>query len=396
LKEFRATDPQMTDIAFINNTSETFTPTHSGAISTWIWENCRAAHRAGKRPHVITQPCEHAPYDLPETVFVNYPRLPKTKVGVLMHRVERKLDGWRHLRQRTFAQRIVQTLRDRELQHHTLVLHNDPELATYLARRFPRTRIVHHFHNQQPCKPHYRSQLGKNRVTVTAVSDFTARWNETYYGLPAGSIRTIHNGVDSSRFVPSVPGGRVERILVNFCGRTCVEKAPDLLLKAANTLGDRHDKFAVQIIGANHWGRFELDDYQRELQSLAEQAERQGVMIYRPGFLSRDAMPAALAKAHVHVVPSRWDEPCALTILEGMAAGMAIVASRTGGTPELVGDAGLLFERDRVDELAGHLRQLIDNDSLRTDLARRARERAMTFTWDRTWSQFDALAGGTN
>lgn len=386
----------MPDIVFINNTSETFTPTHSGAISTWIWENCRAAHRAGKRPHVITQSCTHTPYDLPEAIFLDYPRLPATRIGTIAFRLERKLDGWRHVRQRMFANRIVRLIRSRGLDRCAFVLHNDPELATWLARRFPEARIIHHFHNQQPCKPYYRRQLGRHNVVVTAVSDFTARWNEEYYGLPKNSIQTIHNGVDSARFSPGPVPAKADPVLINFCGRTCVEKAPDLLLKATETLGDQREKFAVQIIGANHWGRFEMDDYQRELQSLAAQNQQKGITIRTPGFLSRDAMPAALAKAQVHVVPSRWDEPCALTILEGMAAGLAIVASRTGGTPELVGDAGLLFERDQVEQLAAHLRKLIDNESLRTDLGRRARVRAEAFTWDATWARFDALAGGTH
>jgi glycosyltransferase involved in cell wall biosynthesis len=93
------------------------------------------------------------------------------------------------------------------------------------------------------------------------------------------------------------------------------------------------------------------------------------------------------------VVPSRWDEPFALTILEGMASGLASVVSRTGGAPEVVGDAGLLFERDSVEGLADQLRRLLFDQELRTAYARKARERAEQFTWNKTWGQFRAAMG---
>lgn len=53
-------------------------------------------------------------------------------------------------------------------------------------------------------------------------------------------------------------------------------------------------------------------------------------------------MREVLRTADVVVVPSRWAEPFALTALEGMAAGAAVVASDIGGIPEAVGTAGIL------------------------------------------------------
>ena len=76
-----------------------------------------------------------------------------------------------------------------------------------------------------------------------------------------------------------------------------------------------------------------------------------------------------------------------------MASGLATVASATGGTPEVVGEAGFLFERDSVDGLADHLESLVMNPSLRREYAGRARDRAKEFTWDRTWNSLKALAG---
>ena len=74
-----------------------------------------------------------------------------------------------------------------------------------------------------------------------------------------------------------------------------------------------------------------------------------------------------------------------------MAAGLALVASETGGTPEVVGDAGLLFERDSVAGLARHLEQLLADAALRRELAARARARAESFTCEKTVDGFSAM-----
>jgi len=74
-----------------------------------------------------------------------------------------------------------------------------------------------------------------------------------------------------------------------------------------------------------------------------------------------------------------------------MASGCATVASRVGGIPEIIGDAGLLFERADAAHLAAHLRSLIGSPDLRADLGRRARLRALEFSWLRTWRQLSGL-----
>lgn len=157
--------------------------------------------------------------------------------------------------------------------------------------------------------------------------------------------------------------------MVKFVGKTEVEKAPDLFLRACLQLTKITRGFRVQMLGSKHWNRFEMDDYQRELQRLVEQLEQVGISVRRPGHIGRPNLAAELRKASIHVVPSRWDEPCGLVTQEGMATGQATVASPTGGTPEIVTDAGLLFERDDTAELASQLEKLVLDEVTRRDFA---------------------------
>lgn len=235
-------------IVFINNTLETFTPTQSGAVATVLWQLCQAARLQGFVPMVLTGNGSAKSYDWPQMLFVDYPRVPASRIGIGLYRLERRLNGWRHLRQRAYGLRVVSVIRKAGMAERPLVLHNDPELAVLLRRFFPNAFLAHHFHNQLECKPKFRAQFRDAVDAVSAVSGFTARWIEGYYGLSAGSAAIIYNGVDSRRFAPAAepPAGLP---VINFVGRTGIEKAPDLLLRAAQRLSEKQSLSASRSSG---------------------------------------------------------------------------------------------------------------------------------------------------
>ncbi|HRA47639.1 MAG TPA: glycosyltransferase, partial [Thermomicrobiales bacterium] len=85
--------------------------------------------------------------------------------------------------------------------------------------------------------------------------------------------------------------------------------------------------------------------------------------------------------AAANVSPSMY-EGFGLSVLESMACGVPVIAANRTSLPEVVGDAGLLVEPDRVALSAAIYRLLTDAD-LHADLASRALARAQTFSWQR-------------
>jgi glycosyltransferase involved in cell wall biosynthesis len=77
-------------------------------------------------------------------------------------------------------------------------------------------------------------------------------------------------------------------------------------------------------------------------------------------------------------VTSDW-EARQLFAQEAMRAGVPLVATGVGGLPELVGDAAVLIPSDDVDAVDRAVRDLLDDDPRRADLARRGTERAATW-----------------
>lgn len=366
----------------VNNSFETFTSSASGAIATHIWEVSR---RAKLRSLVMSRSSSAATLEGIEVEHL--PPSPERVPGwrEWRGRLIRRFTGWREAEQRSHARNVARALRRRGLTRSCLLLHNDPEMAVYLRAECPEARIVHHFHNPVIVKDVFRRRFSASVNAVTAVSEYVADEVRNLYGMK--SVKVVYNGVDLERFKPA-PRKNAQRITFNFLGRTGIEKAPDVLLRAAVKLALEGFPLRVQLIGSNHWGRWEADAYQAQLANLCEEVVRAGGEVCATGHLSREQVPVQLRNADVHVLPSRWEEPCALSLLEGMSSGLPVVATRTGGTPEILGQDGLLFSKDSVVELCSHLRKLLADEPFRLSLGARARRRAQSFTWERCLEGF--------
>ena len=96
-----------------------------------------------------------------------------------------------------------------------------------------------------------------------------------------------------------------------------------------------------------------------------------------------DALPALYAGADAFVFPSLY-EGFGMPPLEAMACGVPVLAANATSLPEVIGDAGVLFAPHDVDGLCDALHQVVTDRDHHDDLARRALQRAATFSWRRT------------
>ena len=99
------------------------------------------------------------------------------------------------------------------------------------------------------------------------------------------------------------------------------------------------------------------------------------------GYVPPADLPALYAGAVCFVFPSLY-EGFGLPVLEAMAAGAPVVASRVGAIPEVAGDAALLVDARRPGELAEAIETVLADATLRARLIERGRARARLFTWE--------------
>jgi glycosyltransferase involved in cell wall biosynthesis len=121
------------------------------------------------------------------------------------------------------------------------------------------------------------------------------------------------------------------------------------------------------------------DDVLRAIEALPVAARTR---VVRLGAVD-DAIRSTLLRGATALAYPSSDEGFGFPVLEAMAAGVPVVATRTGGVPETAGDAALLVDvDDDIATLAAALRSLLTDDALRATLVERGRVRAGTFGWD--------------
>jgi glycosyltransferase involved in cell wall biosynthesis len=119
--------------------------------------------------------------------------------------------------------------------------------------------------------------------------------------------------------------------------------------------------------------------YEDELRRLADDLEIADRVRF-PGWLEQPQLEQLYAEAACFALPS-LDEGFGLPVLEAMARGVPVCASNASSLPEVVGDAGLLFDPHDVDDIRATIARLLRDPG---DLGERGRLRAREFTWRRT------------
>jgi glycosyltransferase involved in cell wall biosynthesis len=122
--------------------------------------------------------------------------------------------------------------------------------------------------------------------------------------------------------------------------------------------------------------------HEQELRALAHElgvAER----LRLPDWLSDGSLAGLYALSSAFVLPSLV-EGFGLPILEAMLRDVPVACSNTSSLPEVAGDAALLFDPERQEEVTGVIGRLLEDRALAERLVVRGRERAAQFTWART------------
>ena len=272
------------------------------------------------------------------------------------------------------SDRYANAVADTILQHGSRLVevHNRGRLFLQLARRLgPQTRMCLYLHNDPRTMealetPIERVQLLERASIVYCLSDYIR--NRLIDGVEGLSERVVvlPNGT------VSLPADRPTREgTILFVGRLIPEKGVEELFDALRHIAALLPDWRVVIIGRapeRHRSR-----YERTLEELrAIWGER---LVLKESVPHAEVMQA-YALAAITVVPSRWQEPFGRTALEALAQGSAVIASRSGGLPEIVGPAGFLLDAVTPDAIEHAILTLARDPARREALGKAGERRA--------------------
>jgi alpha-maltose-1-phosphate synthase len=242
-------------------------------------------------------------------------------------------------------------------------------------------------HSLEPMRPWKVEQLGGGYAVsswaertayegAAAVIAVSARMRldvlGSYPGLDPGAVRVVHNGIDSQLWQRDSSAEATEvvrrhgvdpaRPCVVFVGRITRQKGLAYLLRAAAQLPGE-----VQLVLCA--GAPDTPRMLAEVKALiAELTQARGGVVWITQMLPRAEIIALLSAATVFACPSVY-EPLGIVNLEAMACELAVVATATGGIPEVVldGETGWLVPIEQVADGSG---APVDPDRFVSDLAR--------------------------
>jgi spore coat protein SA len=391
------------NIAIVGSGPQPIPPSRGGAIENLVYnltlENEEAAH-----PLALT--VYAAPPDQPHSFSTDqrftrwqfsrpWPvagKLLRTRPGRIAGRIYPPLKFY------PFFSHVLRRLRNRPPD--LAVFENRPDIAAYHARR-SRIPVVLHLHNEYHSFP--RSEIESclsHCKAIFTVSNFIGSQISHDFPKRRAKLITVHNGIDTSTFKSNPPAGvrstvreqlgiaENDFVLVHS-GRLVEGKGSATLLDILALLGDI-PSVKVLFIGAAGYSGSPPSAYIRR---LWDSARKWGRRVIFSGYIDYSEMPAYYQAADVAVFPFINPEPFGLVVAESLSMGVPVIATRSGGVPEIVTpDCGILVESNcQPAKIASVVRKLLSNPAWRSNLAQAGPRRiASNFTRKSNYDRFAA------
>lgn len=230
--------------------------------------------------------------------------------------------------------------------------------------------------------------LQKTADKIVCVSDDSAGLSIAE-GLGESRVCRVWNGIDLKRFAFVGPQANGPMVMV---GRLSPEKSVDTLLRAMALVVAKCPNAQLEIAGNGAC--------KTELESLSRELKLEGNVKFLGEVRN---VPALLSRASVSILPS-LTEGISLTLLEAMAVGLPVVATRVGGNPEVVadGETGLLIPSADPAAMAEAIERMLASPAMRQEMGFAGRQRIeahfdvsrMVGNYEGIYLEKDGSAGG--
>lgn len=242
-----------------------------------------------------------------------------------------------------YISKIIKKYYKKLQEYDYVIVENKPEFGLVL-RKYVKGKLLFHSHNDFLNKNvKYAEKILKTYDQIYALSKFICkRICEINKVEAINKVRLLYNGINIENFekinekkVQKIKQNlkiRSQDIVILYTGRLVQEKGVKELIQAFNNI--KNDMYKLVIIGSIGSGLTGHNAFTNELYNLS----RYNKNIIFTGYIRYDQMPVYYKIADVGVIPSIWEEPFALTVIEHLAAGHPVIITNSGAMPELIND----------------------------------------------------------
>ena len=297
-----------------------------------------------------------------------------------------------------YLRKVSKYLKDND--YDKVLLENHP--TQYLALKWRKNaekykgRYDYHCHNEfkgtYGCK-----EIIQNTNKILCVSKFIANQVQQYLDIDKEKCVVLKNGINTTLFAKGLKEEEKEQLkqkyniqknekILLFTGRIVPEKGIKELLEAILKLKD--EKFKLLIVGSSLNAIHVKTKYEEEIQELTKQLEDKVVFT---GFISYEEIYKFYAIADIAVLPSIWNDPAPLTVIESMATGLPIITTNSGGIPEYAKDgSAIILERykDLIKNLQIQIQNLLEKTKKRKAMSSVSMENAKDLTIENFYQHF--------
>jgi glycosyltransferase involved in cell wall biosynthesis len=215
---------------------------------------------------------------------------------------------------------------------------------------------------------------------VSTVSNFEKDRIKSFMGL-GDNLVAIYNGVgehfkkitDKKLLDEAKNKYKLPDNFMFFLGNTDPKKNTPNVLKAFAEYNLKSDiKYKLVMLD------YEENALQKILNDIGFPETRKD--IHLTGYVVNTDLPAIISQCKVFLYPS-LRESFGIPILEGMACGVPVITSNTSSMPEISGDAGLIVDPYKVEEITDAIAKILNDEKFRNELCAKGIERAKKFSW---------------
>lgn len=243
---------------------------------------------------------------------------------------------------------VIKGIKKENQNYDIIIVENVPEYGLVLKNIKGKSKLILHLHND------FLNKYKKNAVQIEEAYDSIFSVSK-YIKQRVDEINpkskkneVLYNGIDTNRFNPEIYdknkirkkyGFSTNDFIFMYSGRLVEEKGVKEMIQAFCEIKNKRCK--LLILGKGN------ENYYKELISVSKPREKD--VIFK-GFINYDKIPEVYSLVDVGVVPSTWNEPFGLVVIEFLASGIPVIVSDKGAMREIINIEDVCGELVKKDE----------------------------------------------